>query len=48
MVAEVVFALWMTACGLKPLPPLGCDYNDEAICICDEDECHWVWICRQN
>jgi hypothetical protein len=32
-------------CGLKPLPPLGCTQND-AVCICDEYGCRWVFICN--
>lgn len=34
------------ACGLKPLPPLGCSMSD-AVCICDNaGNCQWVWICN--
>lgn len=32
-------------CGLKPLPPLGCK-NDQAVCICSQSGCEWVWICK--
>lgn len=32
------------ACGLKPIPPLGCSYND-AICICEGNNCRWVFSC---
>ena len=28
-------------CGLKPLPPIGCDY----ICVCEHGECRWVQVC---
>lgn len=30
-------------CGLKPLPPLGCEV---AYCQCDDDGCRWVFSCR--
>ena len=37
--AGVAFA----SCGLKPLPPLGCNYDD-AVCICDSDgNCSWFF-----
>ena len=32
------------ACGFKPFPPFGCKRSD-AVCICDDRGCHWVWIC---
>ena len=34
------------ACGIRPLPPIGCG-DGEAVCICDENNnCSWSWICR--
>jgi hypothetical protein len=33
------------ACGLKPLPPLGCS-SSGAVCVCDADgNCRWVFVC---
>lgn len=32
-------------CGLKPLPPLGCD-SDNAVCVCDRNgNCSWQFQC---
>lgn len=33
------------ACGLKPLPPLGCVIG---ACVCDQNgqNCQWTTICR--
>lgn len=33
------------ACGLKPLPPLGCQVG---ACMCDQygQNCQWTFICR--
>lgn len=33
------------ACGLKPLPPLGCS-SSSAQCLCDaQGNCRWVFTC---
>ncbi len=33
------------ACGLKPLPPLGCS-SSSAVCLCDASgACKWVFSC---
>ena len=30
-------------CGVKPVPPVGCSYED-AICVCDSDgNCAWFF-----
>lgn len=31
------------SCGLKPLPPLGCQV---AYCQCDDRGCRWVFSCE--
>ena len=32
-------------CGIKPIPPIGCD-SDDARCVCDaEGNCEWVFDC---
>src|SRR3989442_690422 len=33
------------ACGLAPLPPLGCTVG---ACVCDQygQNCHWTFVCR--
>ena len=33
------------ACGLKPMPPLGCS-SSSAVCLCDASgACKWVFSC---
>lgn len=43
------FEVASLSCGLKPLPPLGCSYND-AECVCvqqgiGQKSCWWQWRC---
>jgi hypothetical protein len=34
------------ACGIPPIPPIGCS-RDQAICLCnDYGNCEWVFMCR--
>lgn len=45
MISILLFAYY-GMCPIKPLPPIGCDYDD-AVCICDSSRnCYWVWICN--
>lgn len=30
------------SCGIKPIIPVECS---DAVCICDDDGCRWVFIC---
>lgn len=52
LILLAVTALTLTAgtayanfqCGIKPLPPLGCEWSD-AQCVCSGGHCEWVFIC---
>ena len=33
-------------CGIKPIPPIGCTFED-AVCICSANgNCQWIYACR--
>jgi len=33
------------ACGIQPIPPIGCNSNS-AHCVCNaQGQCHWVFDC---
>jgi hypothetical protein len=39
-------ALANIKCGIKPIPPIGCD-RDDAVCVCDSNgNCQWVFQCN--
>ena len=43
IVGGTAYANWQ--CGIKPLPPLGCSYDD-AQCVCSGNSCQWVYVCN--
>lgn len=45
---EFIFLFLLGSCGLpplEPLTPLGCD-SMEAVCMCEDNRCKWIWVCR--
>jgi hypothetical protein len=52
LVAIVVFCLLAmplahaNRCRGTPVLPRGCGSYSQAECVCDNDDCHWIWHCR--
>lgn len=45
----IIITLFTTpayACGIPPIPPVGC-FGGQAQCVCTPDgNCHWIYICQ--